>query len=202
MMRKLPKIGVTAVILKACEVSVSSYDVLMIRRGKMPDMGKWSLAGGHLEWGEKVRDCAMRETREEVSISPEHLKFSEAMSSVDTVYSKVADSIDFHFVNVSCIALVRPGHENLINPVAASDAMEVKWFTVNPKQWSDVNFLEQNEIIATVAGIIVKSIQLLQMDAELSYDEKFIRFPTDDKEKSDSMLKVDETAHPMSPATY
>jgi ADP-ribose pyrophosphatase YjhB (NUDIX family) len=177
MATKYPKVGVSTVVLRTNAQNNNLYDVLMIRRGKEPDMGKWSLAGGHLEWGEPVRECAMRETEEEVSIPRHHLVFSEPMSMVDTMYSKQPNRIDFHFVNISCCALVREGHEHLINPVADSDAMEVAWFTVVPSQWSQESFIQEKEIIGTISKIVLRTVQLLQLDSQR--EDKFIIFPSD-----------------------
>jgi 8-oxo-dGTP diphosphatase len=45
-----------------------SAEVLMIRRADSPYLGKWSLPGGHLEFGESLEAAAVRETMEETGI--------------------------------------------------------------------------------------------------------------------------------------
>jgi 8-oxo-dGTP diphosphatase len=45
--------------------------VLLIRRGKPPKLGEWSLPGGRIEWGEAATDAALRELREETGIEAE-----------------------------------------------------------------------------------------------------------------------------------
>ena len=40
-------------------------DVLLIRRGKPPREGEWSLPGGRIEWSERAADAALRELQEE-----------------------------------------------------------------------------------------------------------------------------------------
>jgi 8-oxo-dGTP diphosphatase len=196
-----PKVGVTTVILRHSEKEQGLYEVLMIQRGKDPDMGKWSLPGGHLEWGETVKECAMRETEEEVCIPREHLIYSEPMSSVDTIYSKDKTTVNFHFVNVSCCALARPGRQQQIDPKASTDAMDVHWFTVT-KEWTDSEHLKKNDIIPTIAEIVIRTVKLLTLDRESNLDEKFIQFPMEEvefKEKRDK-LSVNFYASPMSPA--
>lgn len=43
--------------------------ILLGKRKKLFPKGKWSLPGGHLEYGEGVYDCAERELAEETGIS-------------------------------------------------------------------------------------------------------------------------------------
>jgi 8-oxo-dGTP diphosphatase len=59
-----PVIGVGVVCFRGDEV-------LLVRRGKPPREGEWSLPGGRLEWGETVRDGALRELREETGVRAE-----------------------------------------------------------------------------------------------------------------------------------
>ncbi len=43
--------------------------ILMINRNKPPFMGMWNVVGGHLENGETLKECAIREIKEESGIS-------------------------------------------------------------------------------------------------------------------------------------
>lgn len=43
--------------------------VLLIKRGKAPRLGEWSIPGGHLEWGETTEHAALRETLEETGVT-------------------------------------------------------------------------------------------------------------------------------------
>lgn len=54
-------IGVGAVVFRG-------DDVLLIKRGKAPFKGEWSIPGGGLEFGERVTDAVIREVREETNI--------------------------------------------------------------------------------------------------------------------------------------
>jgi 8-oxo-dGTP diphosphatase len=52
-------------------VCLRGDEVLMIRRGRAPLAGAWSLPGGKIEWGERAGDAALRELREETGVQAE-----------------------------------------------------------------------------------------------------------------------------------
>lgn len=56
------RIGVGAVVFRGPEA-------LVIRRGKPPFLGRWSIPGGGLRYGERLEDAARREVMEETGVS-------------------------------------------------------------------------------------------------------------------------------------
>src|SRR5512142_845127 len=64
---------------------------LLIRRG---DTGQWALPGGTLEWGETLRDAAVRELAEEAGIE------TVALGDLIGVYSAPERDERFHAVTV------------------------------------------------------------------------------------------------------
>lgn len=55
------KAGVGAVVFRG-------PDVLVIRRGKEPFKGQWSIPGGGLDYGERLTEAVTREVREETGV--------------------------------------------------------------------------------------------------------------------------------------
>ena len=57
----VPIIGVGSIVLRHGRL-------LVIRRGREPHAGRWSLPGGRLEFGEQLADGALRELQEETGL--------------------------------------------------------------------------------------------------------------------------------------
>ena len=60
--RKYPKIGSAAVVQN--EIGA----LLLGRRGKEPNLGKWVMPGGKIEWGETIDEAVVREVYEETGL--------------------------------------------------------------------------------------------------------------------------------------
>jgi 8-oxo-dGTP diphosphatase len=65
---KLPQVAVGGVLV---EPSPRGPCALLIRRGKPPSEGRWSLPGGRVHPGERLADALVREMREETGLSVE-----------------------------------------------------------------------------------------------------------------------------------
>lgn len=57
----VPRIGVAAIVL-------DEDRVLLVKRGRDPGKGQWSLPGGLVELGEGIQEALFREIREETSL--------------------------------------------------------------------------------------------------------------------------------------
>src|SRR5881394_4087389 len=82
-----PLVGVGAVI-------VDHDRVLLIKRGKAPLLGEWSIPGGLLELGETVRQGAEREALEETGLV---VRATELLGVFDRLVPD-ADRILYHYV--------------------------------------------------------------------------------------------------------
>ncbi len=69
MKEERPKFGVGAGV-----IIIKDGKVLLGKRKGFYGGGSWSFPGGHLEFNEKIEDCAIREVREEVGINIKNIK--------------------------------------------------------------------------------------------------------------------------------
>jgi 8-oxo-dGTP diphosphatase len=106
-------LGVGAVIWNA------TREVVLIRRGKAPRENQWSIPGGHIEWGESVRDALVREVHEETGLSVE---IAGLIDVVDLLTRDDAGNVTRHYVLIDFAARLTGG-----DLCAGSDAAEARW---------------------------------------------------------------------------
>jgi ADP-ribose pyrophosphatase YjhB (NUDIX family) len=95
--------------------------VLLVRRGRPPAAGLWTVPGGRIEPGESAADACAREVAEETGLEVEVVSLAEVIERV----GRAADgALEHHFVILDYLVRVRGGAL-----AAASDATEAGWFT-------------------------------------------------------------------------
>ncbi len=95
-------------------VGVIIYDrrrVLIIKRAFEPSANRWSIPGGAVELGEKVRDAAEREVYEELGLEVEIRDVVEVMDNI--IYE--GEKIKYHFVLIDFWAELLGG-SLILNP--------------------------------------------------------------------------------------
>ena len=112
----VPRVGVGAVVLDGDRV-------LLVRRGKPPLAGKWSLPGGLVELGETTREAICREVAEECGLQ---IRVGEVAGILDRVVRDAEGRIRYHWVLVDYVAFAESG-----TLCAASDADEAQWVEVD-----------------------------------------------------------------------
>jgi ADP-ribose pyrophosphatase YjhB (NUDIX family) len=95
--------------------------LLLVRRGRPPRQGHWSLPGGAQELGETVADAARREVLEETGIEVEAL---ELLTTVDMI-ERDGERVRYHYTLIDFTA--EAGAAGLC---PGSDAAEARWFTL------------------------------------------------------------------------
>ena len=55
-------------VVAASGIVVHDGALLLVRRGQPPQIGKWAVPGGQVEFGESLREAVAREVREETGI--------------------------------------------------------------------------------------------------------------------------------------
>lgn len=130
-----PIIGVGAVI-------VHDGRALLVRRATEPLRGEWSVPGGVLELGEKLRDGAAREALEETGLTVE---VGEVLDVFDSIFPDADGRIQYHFVLVDFLCRVISGRA-----AAGSDVSEVKWVTL--AELSDLR------LRPSISGVVSKAL--------------------------------------------
>ena len=93
-------------VLGAAAVVIHDGRVVLIRRGKAPSAGEWSIPGGAVELGESVEAALRREVREETGLDIAVGRFLEVFERVERDDDGV---VRFHFVVLDYAATVVGG---------------------------------------------------------------------------------------------
>jgi ADP-ribose pyrophosphatase YjhB (NUDIX family) len=93
--------------------------VLLIRRGKPPRAGQWSLPGGAQKLGETVAEAARREVLEETGLT---IEVGEVLAVVDLI-ERDGERVRYHYTLID-FGAEAPGPE--LRPGA--DAADARWF--------------------------------------------------------------------------
>ncbi len=106
--------------------------VLLVKRGRPPLQGLWSLPGGHVEGGEKLTQAAAREVREETGVEVGDLR---QIDIAEIIGRDDAGGVAWHFVLV-----VFAGPPVSGTAVAGDDAAEVRW--VGPEEFDGLQMTD------------------------------------------------------------
>lgn len=94
-------------------------ELLLIRRGRAPRLGQWSLPGGAQAVGETVFETAAREVLEETGLT---VRPTEVVTVVDAITRDDAGAVHYHYTLVEVAAEWEAGEA-----APNDDALEVRW---------------------------------------------------------------------------
>jgi ADP-ribose pyrophosphatase YjhB (NUDIX family) len=143
-----PLVGVGAVVVEAGRV-------LLIRRGREPLKGHWSLPGGLLELGESLTEGVIREVREETGLTVEPVELVELLDRIH----REGERVRYHYVIADYLCRVTGGQLQ-----AASDADAAKW--VERAEWNSHSALLLDPITVRVIEMGWQRAQTLKWKEE------------------------------------
>ena len=109
-----PIVGVGAVV-------VDGQRVLVVRRGRPPLQGEWSLPGGAVEVGETLSAALQREVLEETGLV---VDVGPMVDVLDRIHMSADGRVEYHYVLVDYLCTVLAGQ---LSP--QSDAVDARWVT-------------------------------------------------------------------------
>jgi 8-oxo-dGTP diphosphatase len=110
-----PEVAVGAVALRGDEL-------LLVRRGRAPAAGEWSLPGGRVQFAETLHAAVVREVAEETGLEVVVNRFLGWVERIG------ADPEPYHFVIHDFLVDLR---DPSIMPVPGDDAAAVEWVRVD-----------------------------------------------------------------------
>ncbi|MGA9866373.1 MAG: NUDIX hydrolase [Acetobacteraceae bacterium] len=133
-----PIVGIGIVVLKG-------EHVLLVRRGKPPGIGSWTLPGGGQELGETAQEAARRELLEETAL---HVGPLTLAAQVDSIRRDQAGRIQYHYTILDFAARWEVGE-----PIAGSDVTEAVWARLDALEGFDL-WSEAHRVIAIAARLV------------------------------------------------
>ena len=126
--------------LAAIAVVIHQDRVLLVRRKKEPDAGRWGFPGGHVDPGETALAAAVRELTEETSVIATPDRY---LTNLDIIVHDDAGALQFHFLLAAVLCRYISGV-----PVATDDASDAAWFPL-----SEVAALDTSANVMRVIGL-------------------------------------------------
>jgi len=135
-----PMVGVGGIVL-------NEGKVLLVKRGKQPGYGKWSIPGGMVELGETLSEAIKREVLEECGIE---IELADVVAVLERVIRREDEKVRYHYVLVDFLGYWKDGD---LQP--ASDILEARW--ADPAEMETLEMTERTQkVVYEVMGLSPK----------------------------------------------
>ena len=123
MKREYPDQPVVAVGAAVCR----DGKVLVVRRGREPSRGIWTVPGGVVDLGERMSAAAAREVREECGL---YIDVGRAIGTLDNIVRDRDETIRYHYAIIDFAARYVSGELQI-----SDELMDAAWIT--PDQFDE-----------------------------------------------------------------
>jgi ADP-ribose pyrophosphatase YjhB (NUDIX family) len=127
--------------------------LLLVKRGRPPAQGKWTVPGGGVELGETLAEAAARELREETGLSA---RLGPVVEILERVVHDAAGSVEYHYVILDFLGTDPRGV-----PAPGSDVSEVRWVKVAD--------LSQYQTTDSLEPVIARALEMRDAGARGPY---------------------------------
>jgi ADP-ribose pyrophosphatase YjhB (NUDIX family) len=135
-----PMVGVGGIVL-------NEGKVLLVKRGKQPGYGKWSIPGGMVELGETLSEAIKREVLEECGIE---IELADVVAVLERVIRREDERVRYHYVLVDFLGYWKGGE---LQP--ASDILEARW--ADPSEMETLEMTDRTQqVVFEVMGLAKK----------------------------------------------
>lgn len=134
----VPLMGVGAII-------TDGRRVLLIKRGKEPARGQWSIPGGLVHVGETLKDAVVREAWEETGLT---VQVEALVELLERIFHDAQGRVQYHYVLADYRCSVLDGRPN-----AGSDALDARWFGRDELSHMGLAQITLNVILKALDGL-------------------------------------------------
>lgn len=118
-LRSDPSLTAAHPIPAAVAAVIRNDEVLLVRRARPPNAGKWALPGGKIDFGESIESAVLRELFEETMVRAE---VRQVFNAIDVFDRKDDGTLRQHFILIAVLCSWISGE-----PIARDDAQEARW---------------------------------------------------------------------------
>jgi len=106
-------------VLSVAGVVMAGDQVLVVKRGRPPAQGIWSIPGGGVEVGESLHDALVREIKEETGLD---IQVGPLVEVVERILPDAKGRVEYHYVILDYLCFAES-----LEPQAGSDAADARW---------------------------------------------------------------------------